>query len=138
MGRQVERHGEAGGAACNWVRWCEPTCWQLTATACGSPLPQVSDVRPLLTVATYLDDQTGFEIYQEVSAAQHVAACTFIGNRGTVWRLWHRARVGSPVHAILVVAAVAVSFAFSSSPPPHTHRPAGDRQELQPAAGGAG
>lgn len=27
---------------------------------------QVSDVRPLLTVATYLDDQTGFEIYQEV------------------------------------------------------------------------
>ncbi|EFN55074.1 hypothetical protein CHLNCDRAFT_52849 [Chlorella variabilis] len=28
---------------------------------------QVSDVRPLLTVATYLDDQTGFEIYQEVS-----------------------------------------------------------------------
>ena len=33
------------------------------------PLPgrkQVSDVRPLLTVATYLDDQTGFEIYQEV------------------------------------------------------------------------
>lgn len=30
---------------------------------------QVSDVRPLLTVATYLDDQTGFEIYQEVRAA---------------------------------------------------------------------
>lgn len=30
---------------------------------------QVSDVRPLLTVATYLDDQTGFEIYQEVCAA---------------------------------------------------------------------
>ncbi|KAL4437489.1 hypothetical protein ABPG77_003470 [Micractinium sp. CCAP 211/92] len=28
---------------------------------------QVSDVRPLLTVATYLDDQTGFEIYQEVT-----------------------------------------------------------------------
>lgn len=26
----------------------------------------MSDVRPLLTVATYLDDQTGFEIYQEV------------------------------------------------------------------------
>lgn len=34
-----------------------------------SPHPQVSDVRPLLTVATYLDDQTGFEIYQEVCAA---------------------------------------------------------------------
>lgn len=28
---------------------------------------QVSDVRPLLTVATYLDDLTGYEIYQEVS-----------------------------------------------------------------------
>lgn len=27
---------------------------------------QVTDVRPLLTIATYLDDQTGFEIYQEV------------------------------------------------------------------------
>jgi len=27
---------------------------------------QVGDVRPLLTVATYLDDQTGYEIYQEV------------------------------------------------------------------------
>ena len=27
----------------------------------------MSDVRPLLTVATYLDDQTGFEIYQEVT-----------------------------------------------------------------------
>ncbi|KAL6779626.1 MCM7 [Auxenochlorella protothecoides x Auxenochlorella symbiontica] len=28
---------------------------------------QVTDVRPLLTIATYLDDQTGFEIYQEVA-----------------------------------------------------------------------
>lgn len=28
---------------------------------------QVSDVRPLLTVATYLDDLTGYEIYQEAS-----------------------------------------------------------------------
>lgn len=30
---------------------------------------QVTDVRPLLTIATYLDDQTGFEIYQEVGEA---------------------------------------------------------------------
>lgn len=42
-------------------------------------LPQVSDVRPLLTVATYLDDQSGFEIYQEVGAAclrPRAASCT--------------------------------------------------------------
>ncbi len=36
----------------------------------GGAAPQVSDVRPLLTVATYLDDQTGFEIYQEVGGGE--------------------------------------------------------------------
>ena len=27
---------------------------------------QVTDVKPLMTVATYLDDATGYEVYQEV------------------------------------------------------------------------
>ncbi len=45
---------------------------------------QVSDVRPLLTVATYLDDQTGFEIYQEVGLLLHVFAssCSNYGQAG--------------------------------------------------------
>ncbi len=30
----------------------------------------VTDVKPLVTVATYLDDATGFEVYQEVRGAQ--------------------------------------------------------------------
>lgn len=37
-------------------------------------------MRPLLTVATYLDDQTGFEIYQEVRAGLGWAGCA--GFRG--------------------------------------------------------
>ena len=30
---------------------------------------QVTDVKPLLTVATYLDDASGFEVYQEITGA---------------------------------------------------------------------
>ena len=54
----------------------------------------MSDVRPLLTVATYLDDQTGFEIYQEVRltpcwlggcAALHSLVQTAVGGPGAGW-----------------------------------------------------
>lgn len=31
---------------------------------------QVTDVKPLLTVATYLDDASGYEVYQEVTGRQ--------------------------------------------------------------------
>ena len=30
-------------------------------------MTQVTDVKPLLTVATYLDDASGFEVYQEIT-----------------------------------------------------------------------
>ena len=30
---------------------------------------QVTDVKPLLTVATYLDGASGFEVYQEITGA---------------------------------------------------------------------
>ncbi len=32
-------------------------------------MTQVTDVKPLLTVATYLDDASGFEVYQEITGA---------------------------------------------------------------------
>ena len=32
---------------------------------------QVTDVKPLMTVATYLDDATGYEVYQEVIGKHH-------------------------------------------------------------------
>ena len=32
-------------------------------------ITQMTDVKPLITVATYLDDESGFEIYQEVPGA---------------------------------------------------------------------
>lgn len=35
---------------------------------------QVTDVKPLLTVATYLDDASGFEVYQEITGAPHPPA----------------------------------------------------------------
>ncbi len=33
-------------------------------------MTQVTDVKPLLTVATYLDDASGYEVYQEVTGRQ--------------------------------------------------------------------
>ena len=36
----------------------------------------MTDVKPLISVATYVDDDTGFEIYQPVTGTNFVIICS--------------------------------------------------------------